>query len=73
MNLWDLKRFRLNDLALAYDYKSQGTLAKPSSKAGWEIRGEMEAHLSRKEGSWGGAGTWLPLLLAGPESELIQQ
>lgn len=60
MNLWDLKRFRLNDPALAHVYKRQGTLAKPVSKTGWEIHREMGAQRGRgrrvvgEEGSWGG-------------------
>lgn len=60
MNLWDFKRFRLNDPALAYVYKSQGTLAKLVSTAGQEIHGEMlekwELSSSGEEGSWGGGG-----------------
>lgn len=41
MNLWDFKRFRLNDPALAHVYKSRGTLAKLVSAAGPEIHREM--------------------------------
>lgn len=73
MNLWDFKRFRLNDLALAYVYKSQGTLAKPASKAGGSsvaIWGLTSAG-RREVGEEGGPGTGLLLLLAGPGSELI--
>lgn len=67
MNLWDFKRFRLNEPALAYVYKSQRTLVKPVSIAGWEIHGEMGAQSftgRRRVGEDPGAR--LPLLMADP-------
>lgn len=67
MNLWDFKRFRLNDPALAYVYKSQETLVKPVGIAGWEIHGEMGAWSSRGKRKVGeNQGGRLPLLLAVP-------
>lgn len=53
MNLWDFKRFRLNDPALAHVYKSQGTLAKLVSTTGREIHREMESQLQGGEGRTG--------------------
>lgn len=50
MNLWDFKRFRLNDPALAHVYKSQGTLAKLVRTAGWEIHREMHLSVSGRRG-----------------------
>ena len=47
MNLWNFKRFRLNDPALAHVYKSQGTLAKPVGTADWEAHGEAGAQSGR--------------------------
>lgn len=59
MNLWDLKRFRLNDPALAHVYKSQATLAKPVSKTGCEIHREMGAQRGRGKREVGEEGkTW---------------
>lgn len=50
MNLWDFKRFRLNDPALAHVYKSQGTLAKLVCTAGPEIHRDVVSAAGR----WGG-------------------
>ena len=50
MNLWDFKRFRLNDPALAHVYKSQGTLAKLVSTAGPEIHRETGSASGREHG-----------------------
>lgn len=48
MNLWDFKRFRLNDPALAHVYKSQGTLAKLVSTAGREMHRARVSAAGRK-------------------------
>lgn len=48
MNLWDFKRFRLNDPALADVYKSQGTLAKLVSTVGPEIHRETGSAAGRR-------------------------
>ena len=47
MNLWDFKRFRLNDPALVYVHESQGTLVKPVGREDWEIHGEMGTQSGR--------------------------